>query len=95
MLPITRQRVLQIPHGLATVAAGICLVLAFTTDIQSRHDRIAAERAESVPVYQLAASDEARPDSLPRPDKRPRDTSARYMPLSLFPWFPGLGSNGG
>lgn len=97
MLPSHRKRALHIPHGLAIAAAGICLVLAFSSDLQSRHEQISAERLDQ-PVQQLAGSDESRPDSASwldqRSEQRSRDHAARRLPMPLFPFFPGLGRNG-
>ena len=99
MLPIARKRVLEIPHGLAAIAAAVCLALAFSTDIQSRQDRIMAERADSTPIQQLTGAEEARPDKAVRADQRGESRSlepgGRRAPMPLFPWFPGLGINGG
>jgi hypothetical protein len=98
MLPIVRKRVLQIPHGLATVAAGICLVLAFSTDIQNRQDQIMAERQDTSPVNLLAGSEESRSEPTPRADplgdKRSREAGNHGTFLPMFPWFPGIGING-
>lgn len=97
MLPIKRKHALQIPHGLAIAAAAICLVLAFSTDLQSRHEQISAERSEPTPLQLLTGSEDNLVDMAsrgdPRAESRPRDP--RRAPMPLFPWFPGMGSDGG
>lgn len=97
MLPINRKRALQIPHGLAIAAAAICLVLAFSTDLQTRHEQISAERSEPTPVQLLAGSEDGLIDKASRVDQRaePRTRDPRRAPMPLFPWFPGLGGSGG
>ena len=99
MLPINRKRVLHIPHGVATVAATVCLVLAFSTDIKSRHAQIMAERAESTPVQFLAGAEDKLQDKAARADQRSesraRDSAQRSIPMPLFPSIPGLNSPGG
>ena len=102
MLPINQKHALHIPHGVAIVAAAICLVLAFSTDIQSRHAQITAERAEPLPVVAPAALLAGSEDSLPeqsaradqRRDPRTRDSGGRRAPMPLFPWVPGLSATG-
>ena len=97
MLPINRKRALQIPHGLAIAAAAICLVLAFSTDLQSRHDQISHERPELAPVQLLAGSEEKLVDKAARMDQRSesRTREPRRTPMPLFPWFPGMGNSSG
>ncbi|MGY6554728.1 MAG: hypothetical protein ACXIUM_09420 [Wenzhouxiangella sp.] len=97
MLPTNRKRALQIPHGLAIAAAALCLVLAFSTDLQSRHDQISAERSEPAPVQLLAGSEDSLLDKAGRGDQRAesRTRDLRRAPMPLFPWFPGTGSGGG
>ncbi len=90
MLPIAGKRVLQIPHGLALAATAICLALAFTTDLQSRQDRIIAQRAEMAPPQVLMMAEEPLGDPAQRAEKRARDPVSREVPLSLFPWFTSL-----
>ena len=36
MLPVVKRKTLEVPHGLAAIAAAICLVLAFATDLSDR-----------------------------------------------------------
>ncbi|MEN1729108.1 MAG: hypothetical protein AAGJ52_11775 [Pseudomonadota bacterium] len=36
MLPVVKRKTLEVPHGLAAIAAAICLVLAFATDFSDR-----------------------------------------------------------
>lgn len=99
MLPINRKRALHVPHGMAIFAAVVCLGLAFSTDIQSRHDQIVAERSESAPVQLVAGSEDSRVDTAARADQRSEqrrlDSGGRRAPMPLFPWFPGLSTGGG
>lgn len=50
MLPIVKRKTLEVPHGLAAVAAAICLVLAFATDFSDRDQHSAASIDKSAPV---------------------------------------------
>ena len=44
MMPITRRKTLAIPHGLAAVAAGVCLLLVTLTDFSERQATLTAEQ---------------------------------------------------
>lgn len=50
MLPIVKRKTLEVPHGLAAVAAAICLVLAFATDFSDRDDLSAVALDKPTPV---------------------------------------------
>ncbi len=54
MLPVVKRKTLEIPHGLAAVAAAICMVLAFASDFGSREQALRAEASESHPVEIIA-----------------------------------------
>ncbi len=98
MLPIARKRVLQIPHGLAACAAALCLVLAFSTDIHSRHDRISAENSPLTSADTHSGLDQRVSEAAVRADQRSeqrsREPVKRSAPTPLFPRFPGLDLNG-
>lgn len=89
MLPIARNRALHIPHGLAALAAGICLVLAFSTDFNERRHQLTIERQESAAAGIALVNDENRNDSSVKADPRLREP-LRKQPTQLLPWFPGL-----
>ncbi|TVQ29837.1 MAG: hypothetical protein EA370_14440 [Wenzhouxiangella sp.] len=55
MLPIVKRKTLEIPHGLAAVAAAICMALAFASDFKSREQMLRAEAGES-PVVEVMAT---------------------------------------
>jgi hypothetical protein len=98
MLPVVRRKTLRIPHGLAAIAAGICLALAFASDFQSREQKLRAE-LESKPTTELviSASESAGSERSAKTEvkqrTRPRH-SERSRAATLLPWFP-LNWNGG
>lgn len=96
MLPIVRKKALQIPHGLAALAAGICLVLAFSTDFNERRQQLLAEQQETAVSVLAAARDETqRNDAAVKTEPRTREAGATRPPMQLLPWFPGLRQGGG
>jgi hypothetical protein len=54
MLPIVKRKTLEVPHGLAAVAAAICLVLAFATDFSDRDSAATATVETTAPVEFVA-----------------------------------------
>ncbi len=89
MLPIANRKTLQVPHGLAALAAVICLVLSFVTDHSSVEQNVQAEQASpTAPIEQVA--DES--GTLPAQQSTTRQRRDRQgSSLSLLPWFPGPG----
>ena len=88
MLPIANRKTLQVPHGLAALAAVICLVLAFVTDHSAGERNLHAEQTgTSAPIEQVV--DENGANHSPQPAKRERrDRRERQGSLTLLPWFP-------
>jgi len=91
MLPVVKRKTLEVPHGLAAIAAAICLVLAFATDV-SDHDtaRVAdiedGKATELVVGAKAAVSD----DSTARSDTSSRhgsDSSSGTQTSALITWF--------
>lgn len=94
MLPIARNHSFHVPHGLAALAAGICLVLAFTSDFDQRQDEQANVQTE--PAARVAtALDDPRPDITSTGEARTRDSLPADQPMRWIPWFPGLRPGGG
>ena len=91
MLPIANRKTLQVPHGLAALAAVICLVLSFVTDHSAVEQKMQAEQASpAAPVEQVA--DETGAMSAQQPAQRERrERRERPGSLTLLPWFPGPG----
>ncbi len=98
MLPVVRRKTLQIPHGLAAIAAGICLALAFASDFQSREQSLRAELdTQQGTEWAAGASESAGNDLSATSDRnqRPRARQPEQVPpAGLLPWFP-LHWNGG
>ncbi len=93
MLPIANRKTLQIPHGLAALAAVICLVLAFATDHASMQDeRQAGHASPDSSVQQSAEAPRNSSDDGTTPTRERRDRQAN---LSLIPWFPVPGGGRG
>lgn len=93
MLPIARRRTLAVPHGLAALAAAICLALAFATDQSDVERQLRAEQSEPSAVQHLAGDGDRPDNAVPageRPSSGDRDTG-----IDLLPWFAGLGGRGG
>ncbi len=92
MLPIANRKTLEIPHGLAALAAVICLVLAFATDQASlQHESHADSANPQSPLQQTV--EETRSDDSGQ--TRLRDRRERQGNLSLIPWFPVPGGGRG
>lgn len=98
MLPFVRHNTLKIPHGLAALAAVVCLGLAFTSDIQTRLETKQANAAADstvdvvVKVPELSPKEQAA-DSEPSRSSR-ADPSAGGWSGFLLPWLPRLRSAG-
>ncbi len=60
MLPVVKRKTLEIPHGLAAIAAAICMVLAFASDFKGREDMLRAEAGEAPAVEVMATLPEER-----------------------------------
>lgn len=94
MLPIARNHSFHVPHGLAALAAGICLVLAFTSDFNQRQDEQASIQTE--PAARMAtALDDPHPETTPAGEARARDGLPAGQSTRWIPWFPGLRPGGG
>ncbi len=98
MLPVVKRRTLEIPHGLAAIAAAICMALAFATDFGDREQALRAEYGESQPVEIIAKMPEERAT-----DNSPATESVRHNRVQpaegqtlrrLLPLFP-LPNKGG
>ncbi|AKS42319.1 hypothetical protein [Wenzhouxiangella marina] len=55
MLPIVKRKTLEVPHGLAALAAAVCLVLAFATDFSEREEHLRAD-IDATPATELSAA---------------------------------------
>ena len=104
MLPTSKRKPFQIPHGLAAVAGGICLLLALVTDIQERTDWLSAHegqssRAVTMPLVETdeattaLARDRHQSDrQAPRPqDSSPNTNWSKGWLLLLRGFIPGGG----
>lgn len=95
MLPVARNRSFHVPHGLAALAAAVCLVIAFTTEEGNSAPRLADSTAE--PCEQSTAKAEADQDA-PRTERDSRQgerQAVRRASAVFIPWFPGSRSAGG
>jgi hypothetical protein len=87
MLPITHHKKLIIPHRLAVIAAGICLVLSFTVDQTRVDESLTSSTSAPDPVEHTV--DDAHTDAA---DKLGGDDGAEGdhgRGLGLLLWPPG------
>jgi hypothetical protein len=92
MLPIVKRKSLEVPHGLAAVAAAICLVLAFATDFSDRGETRTVVMDESAPVEFIAKhTPTGAEDSAPRTEPNPHQRGETRLPSAgsntLINWF--------
>ena len=88
MLPISKHRTRVIPHRLALVAAGVCLVLSFTVDQASIDQNLQAERSQ--PSEQFDAVN-AGSSAVSQPEQsNEARAGGSGGNVSLLPWFSGL-----
>jgi len=94
MLPFVRHNSLKIPHGLAAVAAAVCLGLAFTSDIQTRLDTLQVDGSTEnavdvvVKVPEVPAIDRSSEDEPARTSASEESIGSRSG--FLLPWLPRL-----
>ncbi|MFP4208784.1 MAG: hypothetical protein ACLFSC_08995 [Wenzhouxiangella sp.] len=95
MLPIARKHAFHIPHSLAAIAAGVCLVIAFGSDFSQRQQQLAGTR-NVTPAPVTALIKDAPAESTPGGEVRSKDPKASGRSTTVWiPWFPGLGSGRG
>lgn len=95
MLPIANRKTLEIPHGLAALAAVICLVLAFATDHAPGEQDLRVERnSTSAPLDQAVEESVGDDRTQPRIRER-REQRQRQGNLTLIPWLPVPGGGRG
>ncbi len=92
MLPIANRKTLEIPHGLAALAAVICLVLAFATDHASMQQERHADHAGTNSSLQQSVEAPRNKDDGQKSSRERRD---HHGNLSLIPWFPVPGGGRG
>lgn len=99
MMPITRRKTLAIPHGLAAVAAGGCLLLAALGDLSHRQDTSMAEQPGNERAALVAAdkepgrlegSGEPLADNLTNRQRQDGRSDSRQRSQSLKGWLPFL-----
>lgn len=94
MLPIAHRRTLEVPHGVAALAAAVCLVLAFVSDQSGGEEQqLQAEQSGSSRVEHVTSRDEPS-DEAAEARKRTRSGNGKGA-IELLPWFTGLGRGGG
>ncbi len=98
MLPVVKRKTLEIPHGLAAVAAAVCLGLAFVSDFQAREHSLNAELNSTVPTeFMASAPDDRQSDRVKNPDSPrvpARERREGGSTSGLLPFLPGF-RNGG
>jgi len=92
MLPIVKRKTLEVPHGLAAVAAAICLVLAFATDFSDRDgsSTVALEKpapVEFVAKHATSGSEEQAATTETARRQGGETASARAGTSALINWF--------
>lgn len=92
MLPVVKRNAFQIPHGLAAIAAGICLALAFASDFHSREQNIRAELdARSTTELIAGSADGSANDPSVKSDAKQQNRSnprGKLPSAGMLPWFP-------
>lgn len=94
MLPIARNNAFRVPHSLAALAAGICLVLAFSSDFRQRQEPLVNAPADPE-THRITVVDESLPAGTPKGDGRAREALSSRSNTRWIPWFPGLRPGGG
>lgn len=95
MLPVARNRSFHVPHGLAALAAAVCLVIAFTTENSNSAPQMAALATE--PCVQNVTTGEAH-EAIPASERKAQQGKRRAVRSAsavFIPWFPGRSSAGG
>lgn len=87
MLPVTHRKVTIVPHSLAAIAAGICLLAAFAWD-SPVNDRIAS--GEVAATSRVAETGDGRPGSEDQGGEPARETSATRNNTADFRLLPLL-----
>ena len=91
MLPVARNRSFHVPHGLAAMAAAVCLVIAFTAEDPARADQLAGVTPE--PCVQATAKfttdAESEHSSPERGARSVEQRPVRHSSAIFIPWFPG------
>jgi hypothetical protein len=94
MLPVVRKRSFHVPHGLAALAAAVCLVLAFSAE-DSRL-QLAGDSDHTEPRSAMTAANEQHENqSSLNAHSRPSQSPTRPTPNVWIPWFPARSSAGG
>jgi len=92
MLPIVKRKTLEVPHGLAAMAAAICLVLAFATDFTDRGlpSTVSSEKKTPVDIvakHATPAGDDQAVSTEGSRHHRGETASARTGASALINWF--------
>ncbi len=97
MLPVAKHRSFHVPHGLAALAAAVCLVIAFTAEDGKSAPQMAGLTTE--PCVQstitLEASQETPKVEREVVQQRNQQSVRRSASAVFIPWFPGSRSAGG
>ena len=94
MLPIARNNTIHVPHGLAAVAAIVCLVISFTADFGQGPENLLKAQTES-PTPVAVTVDDSLIEPAPTREGKKRDSTSSGQAAVWIPWFPGLRSGGG
>jgi len=88
MLPVVRNRSFHVPHGLAALAAAICLILAFSAEDSQQQLAGSSGDSETFPAA-MAAKEQHENHS--GQDKRTsaHQSATQSLPTVWIPWFPG------
>lgn len=95
MLPLTTKKPLHVPHGLALLAAVVCLTLAIFSDVNERQERLLTMQAEAASNQRSAATArESDRDRHSAGEAVRTEVTRTGQPTQWFPWFPGLPPGG-
>ncbi len=91
MLPIVKRKALEVPHGLAAIAAAVCLVLAFATDFTDHDSQHLVEldgnnTAELVTSHAQTSTDNNAITS-EHPRRQGGESAAGTQGSTLITWF--------
>ncbi len=88
MMPISQRKNFRIPHGLAAVAAAVCLLFALFLDHGELHEQLRAENGET--ALEVAASLKTEEEAMELAE-RARQVKQSAPRRSINPqWFPLL-----
>ncbi|HMA98481.1 MAG TPA: hypothetical protein VKO38_03375 [Wenzhouxiangella sp.] len=88
MLPVVRNRSFHVPHGLAALAAAVCLILAFSTEDSRPLVADNAAEPQPSPAMVTVKQQHETPSRQVKPLSE-HHSASQHVPTVWIPWFPG------